>query len=171
MHYPLAVFSAILAATTGASQAFACDTSPDLERIPGATDAEHEYRYNAYERDQETILAFESETRSIENSWKVFLGKVEMVTEASEKKNIRTVRVKPVWQVRGLLPAGPKTVDEGPLSSCHRDRQLRGSKTGDLIIVFESPGSIGAMRAEQARSGELIDAITMYALSLDKTAK
>jgi hypothetical protein len=157
----------MFASTTSLSQAIACDTSPDLERIPGASDAEHESRYNAYERDYDVVRAFELERSSIENSWNVYLAKVESATKPTERVGVTELRVKPVWQVRGLLPAELKTVDEGPLNSCaYRNRDLRDTKIGDLIIVFESPGSVHGMRADEARSGELIDAISMYALSL-----
>ncbi len=140
-------------------------------QIPGSTDAEHEARYKAYEQDRDVILAVEREKTIVEASWRVYLAKVNAVASSSPNSGVRTLSVKPAWQVRGTLPASVATVEEGPLTSCaYRFRALRGTKVGDLIIIFEQPGTVIGMRADEARSGELVDAIDMYALSLEKKA-
>ena len=154
-----------------ASEALACDTSPDLVRIPGATEAEAERRYEAYERDTDIILAFEREKLAVEGSWKVYLAEIETVTEDPARKSVTAYRVKPVWQVRGLLPQELQTLEvpSGNVSCASRgSRPLRRVEPGALLIVFESPGSRHGMSAEDARSGELVDAISMYALQAAK---
>lgn len=164
--------SVLIAALAGnsifASPGVACDRSPDLVRIPGATDAEHDARYNAYEQAIDVVWALELEKTAIENSWHVYLAKVNAVAPTPGKSGIRTLTAKPVWQVRGKLPTQSASLVEGALTSCPSPGGLHGRKQGDLVIVFERPGSTSAWPAEQVRSGELIDAIGMYALSLEK---
>jgi hypothetical protein len=135
--------------------------------IPGASDAERKARYDAYEHDEDVIQAYEHERTAIEGVWEVYLATVKRRSADQKTPGAFSLTVQPVWQVRGLLPKETRTVQEGPLSSCaYRWRQLRGTKVGDLIIVFENPGSIVGMKADDARTGELVDAITQYALSV-----
>ena len=161
----------LVAAFTGSfvsASALACDRSPDLMQIPGTTDAEHDARYKSYEQARDVIFALDLEKSAIDNSWRVYLAKVDGVALNPAKSGIRTVTVKPVWQVRGMLPAESAMLEQKPLTSCPFPGRLTRSKPGDLVVVFEKPGSTTGWRAEEVRSGELIDAIDMYALSLEK---
>lgn len=165
---PTLVLVAALSGSSVTTSALACDRSPDLMPIPGATDAEHDARYKAYEQARDVIFAFELEKSAIENSGRVYLAKVDAVAPNPAKSGVRTLSVKPVWQVRGMLPAEPAVLEEEPLTSCPSPGGLWGSKRGDLVVVFDKPGSKTGWRAGEVRSGELIDAIDMYALSLEK---
>ena len=166
--HKLVLLAALAASAASALPAHACDRSPDLMRIPGATDAEHEARYKAYEQARDVIFALDLEKSAIENSWRVYLARVAVVSPDSTKNGTRTLSVKPVWQVRGLLPSHSAMLEEERLTSCPYPGGLTGSKPGDLVVVFEKPGSTSGWRADQVRSGELVDAIDMYALSLEK---
>ena len=164
----LVLFAVLAAGSISAFPALACDRSPDLMPIPGATDAEHEARYKAYEQARDVMRALELENSAVANSWRVYLGTVESIGRNAAKSGPGTVSVKPVWQVRGLLPTKLATLKEEPITSCPFPGALHSPKQGDLVVVFEKPGSKTASRGEEVRSGELIDAITMYALSLGK---
>ena len=164
----LILWAALAAGSICAFPALACDRSPDLMPIPGATEAEHEARYQSYEQARAVMGALEMENSAVENSWRVYLATVENTGRSAAKSAIGTVSVKPVWQVRGLLPTNSATLQEEAVTSCPFPGGLHSPKQGDLVVVFEQPGSTTAWRAEEVRSGELIDAISMYALSLQK---
>jgi len=149
-----------------ASPAIACDRSPDLERIPGSTDAEAEARYSNYEKALDVIRSVETETSQIERSWIVFLAKVEKVVTSTQDSAATKITVKPVWQVRGLLPDGPTDITSTRAGSCGSPFDVTGVKKGNLLVVFEGPGSRQAIAAQSVISAELIDAIDMYALSV-----
>lgn len=151
------------------SSAKACDNSPDLARIPGASEADAERRYLAYEKDLGVIARLESEKAALEESWTVYLATIARVEKGEEGKPPKSISVTPVWQVRSPLPMGQQTI---ALSSDYQGCRSRGylhlsTEIGGLVVVFEGPGSRYGIDAEVARSGELIDAITMYALKVD----
>ena len=158
----------LLFAAVAATPAFACDRSPDLMRIPGSTDEAAEHRYESYEQARDILWAHDLETSAINNSWRVYLAKVEKVAPSPANSNRSTVTAKPVWQVRGTLPDEPVNVLEDELTSCPRPGGLWKAKPGDLIVVFGWPSEPTAWRAEDVRSNELIDAIDMYVVSLEK---
>jgi hypothetical protein len=164
----LILIAASAASSFYALPALACDRSPDLVPIPGATDAEHEARYKAYEQARNVMWALELENNAVANSWRVYLGTVESISRNTPTSANSTISIKPVWQVRGLLPTKSATLGEEPRTSCPFPGDLLAPKQGDLVVVFEKPGSTTAWRAEEVRSAELIDAISMYALSLEK---
>ena len=75
-----------------------------------------------------------------------------------------------VWQVRGRLPKGRQQITFPKTDVACRARgylPLNHVERGRLIVVFEAPGSRYGVDAEVVRSGELIDAITMYALKVE----
>lgn len=152
--------------------ALACDRSPDLMRIPGSTDQEADARYRSYEQARDIIATLELEKEAIESHSTVYLAKVEKVVPGATEGEPSTVILKPVWQVRGLLPAKPATIEENKPRSCNwPPGGLYRTNPGDLVVVFENPWSRAGWPAGQVRSGELIDAIDMYALSLEKKSR
>ena len=160
----------LIVAGVASSAAKACDNSPDLARIPGASDAEAERRYLAYEKDINVIARLEREKAALDESWTVYLATIAAVENVEAGKNPKFVSVTPVWQVRGTLPKGPQriTISTNDGTCTGRDfLPLNHVEGGRLIVVFESPGSRYGIDADVARSGELIDAITMYALKVD----
>jgi hypothetical protein len=166
---PALILVTALAASVPKSSALACDRSPDLMRIPGSTDQEAEARYRSYEQARDIIATLELEKKAIESHWTVYLAKVEKVAPSATEGGPSTVSLKPVWQVRGLLPAKSATIEEKKLTSCDwPPGGLHGTKPGELVVVFENPWSTTGWPAGQVRSGELIDAINMYALTLEK---
>ena len=165
----LILMKAAAAGCISTASALACDRSPDLMRIPGSTDEEAEARYRAFEQARDIIAKLELEKRALESHWTVYLAKAEKVVPSATKGDPSTVILRPVWQVRGLLPTETVTIEENKHRYCDWPTGgLLGTKTVELIVVFDDPGSASAWFASEVRSGELIDAIDLYALSLEK---
>ena len=170
MRRPLFCLSILLVASVTTLPAKACDNSPDLARVPGSSDAEAERRYLAYESDLGVIARLESEKAALEESWTVYLGTIDSVERGEVGGHPKGMSVTPVWPVRGTLPKGRQRITLPTSDQSCRARGFLGLnyvETGRLVVVFERPGSEYAVSAEVARTGELINAITMYALKVD----
>ena len=169
---PFILLTAVGVGCLAPASAAACDRSPDLARIPGSTDEEAEARYTSYERDRDIIAKVDLEKRAIESNWTVYLAKVEKVVPDNTEDDPSTVILTPVWPVRGVLPTKSASVKENERRFCDwPPGGLHGSKVGDLVVVFGEYGSTAAWRASEVRSGELIDAIDLYAWSLEKKSQ
>jgi hypothetical protein len=168
----LILTAAVAAGSFHTTSALACDRSPDLMRIPGSTDEEAEARYTSYERDRDIIAKVELEKRAIESHWTVYLAKVEKIVPSTTEGDPNTVFLMPVWPVRGVLPTKSAALKENKQRFCEwPPGGLLGSKVGDLVVVFGEYGSAEAWFASEVRSGELIDAIDLYAYSLEKKSQ
>ena len=170
MRRTLLCLAMLAAASAPSSSVMACDNSPDLARIPGSSDAEAERRYLAYENDIGIIARLQGEQAALENSWTVYLATIATVDGGEAGRPPKGIGVVPVWQVRGQLPTGRQQITFPETNVVCRARgylPLNHVERGRLIVVFEAPGSRYGVDAEVVRSGELIDAITMYALKVD----
>ncbi|QIL02052.1 hypothetical protein G7078_04115 [Sphingomonas sinipercae] len=124
----------------------------------------------AYERDINVIAMLEREKSALEENWTVYLATIASAVEGSKTANSATmISVTPVWQVRGLLPKGQQQIAFPGIPHCpaRGSLPLNHIERDRLLVIFERPGSKSGMSAEAARSGELINAITMYALKVD----
>jgi len=165
----VAAILAIALAAAAPSPARACDNSPDLASIPGATPEAAQRRYDAYDNDLTVIARIESEKSALEQSSTIYLATVDKVTRGASRNSDSVLILRPVWLVRGQLPKGLQRLQLPYVgSSCPGRGYLPLSdKPGNLLIVFNQPSCQFAISAEVARTDELIRAITMYALKVD----
>lgn len=169
MRLRVGMLAVVAAASATSTPLQACDNSPDLMSIPGTTPEERQRRYDDYERDIGVIARLDSEKAALEESWTVYLATLKEVRPAVAGEARVTLRVQPVWAVRGLLPKGLQSLSGAVGGTCMPRSYLpiMRDAPGTLLVVFDEPGKRYAMSAEVARSGELINAIDMYALKVD----
>lgn len=161
----LVVFALVATATP----AFACETEPDLVRLPGETDAAFEARSDKTHKDQWVIRRYLRETNDFEKASAVYVARVvEQHREQlpPEKLTMPWAVVQPLHPIKGSLPASNRKLSVTALWSCgpYGDGDAALSPAGTLVFVFEGlpksearPNGIDSIRTTDARTFELLD--------------
>lgn len=165
----LRLFLVICLLAGTATPVFACETEPDLVRLPGETDEAFEARLDRTHDDQWVIRRYLRETNAFEKSSTVYVARVVEQHRGqlpSEQVTMPWAVVQPLHAIKGTLPRSNRRLSVSALWSCgpYGDGDAAMTPAGTLVFVFEGlpksearPNGIDSIRTTDARTFELLD--------------
>lgn len=166
----LAIFIA-----NAASPVLACETEPDLVRLPGETADAFEARLEKTHADQWVIRRYLRESKARENASTIYVARVVASNRGKATPNkapaLPRVTVQPLHSIRGSLPPVRKTLAHTNWASCgnYGDGDAAWASVGEIVLVFEGlprseqrPNGIDSLLASDLRTFELLDPLYQY---------
>lgn len=151
--------------------ALACETEPDLIPLPGETAEALELRLDKTHEDQWVIRRYLRETHAYEKSSAVYIARVITTSGRSETRALGWATVQPLHAIKGRLVQDKRTLKQANWASCghYGDGDAVFAPIGEIVFVFEGlpkseqrPSGIDSIRAADARTSELLDALYQF---------